>query len=54
MNEYAKNLIQYVMHHGGKTEEQAIMYLDENCAGWRLGEPPKANKIEVEATESEE
>lgn len=54
MNVYAKNLIQYVMHHGGKTEEQAIWYLDENCAWWRLGEPPKANKIEVEATESEE
>lgn len=54
MNEYAKSLIQYVMHPGGKTEEQAIRYLDENCVGWSLGEPPKANKIEVEAAESEE
>ena len=44
---YRQSLIDYVKANSGKSEQQAIAYLDENCPMWRDANPPKARMIEV-------
>lgn len=44
---YRQRLIDYVKVNSGKSEQQAIAYLDENCQMWRGANPPKAGVIEV-------
>ena len=44
---YRQSLIDYVKVNSGKSEQQAIAYLDENCPMWRGANPPKAGVIEV-------
>ena len=52
---YRQSLIDYVKVNGGKSEQQAIAYLDENFQLWREASPPKAGIIEVkEAGEGNE
>lgn len=52
---YRQSLIDYVKANSGKSEQQAIAYLDENCQMWRDANPPKAGVIEVkEAGDSDE
>ena len=45
---YRQNLIDYVRANSGKSEREAVEYLDTNCPRWREGVPPKAGKVEVD------
>lgn len=41
-------LVEYVADFCSMSEADAAAWLDANCAAWRLGVEPAANKVEVD------
>lgn len=42
-----KQLIEHVKQFGGKTEEEAIAYLDRYCGHWQGTPIPKARRLKL-------